>query len=274
MILLRRGPRSRTASAASPAAPTTTCRSRSPTPSCWPACRRCTSGSGASPARDLIAVGPLEVDVLARAVRAAGTRSCCRRKEFELLATLARDPVRVIPKAELLERIWGYRNSHSTRTLDCHASRLRRRLEAELPRHALHRQPLGRRLRAASARPRDATGAPEPPRRSRSARSSVTVASAFGAFVVLPVNDLVDVGATRRAVGRPRRPVARACCGPAAVPLTRASTVCRGRPRAIAPGVRRRPTGPAPATPLRAARSGAGGTRSPSAPWATAGWSS
>ena len=39
----------------------------------------------------------------------------------------------MIPKAELLERIWGYRNSHTTRTLDSHASRLRRRIETELP---------------------------------------------------------------------------------------------------------------------------------------------
>jgi DNA-binding response OmpR family regulator len=83
--------------------------------------------------RDLIAVGALEIDVLARVVRIGGTSIPLPAKEFELLATLARDPERVIPKAELLERIWGYRNSHTTRTLDSHASRLRRRIETELP---------------------------------------------------------------------------------------------------------------------------------------------
>jgi DNA-binding response OmpR family regulator len=83
--------------------------------------------------RELIEVGALEIDVLARVVRIGGTTVQLPAKEFELLAALARDPERVIPKAELLERIWGYRNSHTTRTLDSHASRLRRRIESELP---------------------------------------------------------------------------------------------------------------------------------------------
>jgi DNA-binding response OmpR family regulator len=83
--------------------------------------------------RDVIAFGALEIDILARIVRIAGTPIALPAKEFELLAALARDPERVIPKAELLERIWGYRDSHTTRTLDSHASRLRRRLESELP---------------------------------------------------------------------------------------------------------------------------------------------
>ncbi len=83
--------------------------------------------------RDTIALGALEIDVLARVVRISGAAIHVPAKEFELLTTLARDPERVIPKAELLERIWGYRNSHTTRTLDSHASRLRRRIETELP---------------------------------------------------------------------------------------------------------------------------------------------
>ncbi len=83
--------------------------------------------------REMIEVGALEIDVLARVVRIGGATIQLPAKEFELLAALARDPERVIPKAELLERIWGYRNSHTTRTLDSHASRLRRRIESELP---------------------------------------------------------------------------------------------------------------------------------------------
>ena len=50
-------------------------------------------------------------------------------KEYELLAALARDPHKVHMKEDLMERIWGYRNA-GTRTLDSHASRLRRRLVA------------------------------------------------------------------------------------------------------------------------------------------------
>ena len=50
-------------------------------------------------------------------------------KEFELLARLAEDPQRVFPKQELLRDVWGFRSpSARTRTLDSHASRLRRKL--------------------------------------------------------------------------------------------------------------------------------------------------
>jgi DNA-binding response OmpR family regulator len=103
--------------------------------------------------RDLIAVGEIEIDVLARSVRVSGTPVPLPAKEFELLATLARDPERVIPKAELLERIWGYRNSHTTRTLDSHASRLRRRIEAIQPntRYIVNRWGVGYALVAAAA---------------------------------------------------------------------------------------------------------------------------
>jgi DNA-binding response OmpR family regulator len=49
-------------------------------------------------------------------------------KEFSLLGTLALDPTRVHSKAELLRDVWGYRASPRTRTVDSHASRLRRKL--------------------------------------------------------------------------------------------------------------------------------------------------
>ena len=51
-----------------------------------------------------------------------------RRLEFELLVHLAGDPERVFSKQELLRAVWGYRSSGSTRTVDSHASRLRRKL--------------------------------------------------------------------------------------------------------------------------------------------------
>ncbi len=80
--------------------------------------------------RETIEAGPLVVDVTARSVFLSGERILLPGKEFELLATLARDPLRVHTKSELMQRVWGYRAPASTRTLDSHASRLRRRLEA------------------------------------------------------------------------------------------------------------------------------------------------
>ena len=46
-----------------------------------------------------------------------------------MLAYLAQEPTRVFAREELLRAIWGYRSSGMTRTLDSHASRVRRKLE-------------------------------------------------------------------------------------------------------------------------------------------------
>ena len=49
-------------------------------------------------------------------------------KEYELLVALAADPQRVYTREELLRSVWGFRSLGRTRTLDSHASRLRRKL--------------------------------------------------------------------------------------------------------------------------------------------------
>jgi DNA-binding response OmpR family regulator len=73
-------------------------------------------------------IGALELDPLGREARVAGRPLCLSRLEFELLCALAREPRRVYTKAELLRGVWGYRTLGNTRTLDAHASRLRRKL--------------------------------------------------------------------------------------------------------------------------------------------------
>ena len=58
----------------------------------------------------------------------AGERVFLAAKEFELLAKLASAPYRVFSKEELLREVWGFRSIGRTRTVDSHASRLRRKL--------------------------------------------------------------------------------------------------------------------------------------------------
>ena len=79
----------------------------------------------------VIEVGALAVDPVARSVELDGRTVALRRMEFELLAHLAREPERVFTKHELLGSVWGYRCNACTRTLDSHASRLRRKLSPE-----------------------------------------------------------------------------------------------------------------------------------------------
>ncbi len=77
-----------------------------------------------------VQVGPLVVDACARTVSVHGRTVALRRLEYELLLRLARDPGRVLAKDELMRDVWGYPVVCSTRTLDSHASRLRRKLRA------------------------------------------------------------------------------------------------------------------------------------------------
>jgi DNA-binding response OmpR family regulator len=78
----------------------------------------------------ILQVGPLSVDLLARAASLRGRVLPLRRMEYELLARMAREPERAFPREELLREIWRYRSTGSTRTVDTHASRLRTRLRA------------------------------------------------------------------------------------------------------------------------------------------------
>jgi DNA-binding response OmpR family regulator len=77
---------------------------------------------------ELIDAPPVRIDLATRDVRIDGRRVQLAQKEFQLLARLAREPRRVFTKAELLHDVWNYRATGRTRTLDSHASRLRRKL--------------------------------------------------------------------------------------------------------------------------------------------------
>lgn len=85
---------------------------------------------------DVLEVGELVVDRRARQVRVRGVPVSLAGREFDLAVGLARDPHRVFTKEELLRDVWGYGGRLVTRTVDSHASRLRRKLcaaGAELP---------------------------------------------------------------------------------------------------------------------------------------------
>jgi DNA-binding response OmpR family regulator len=81
------------------------------------------------PSPDLVEVGELAIDRLARVVTVRGEPVHLAGKEFELLVALAAEPNRVFTKDELLRDVWGYRSFTRTRTLDSHVSRLRAKLE-------------------------------------------------------------------------------------------------------------------------------------------------
>jgi len=78
----------------------------------------------------VIEYGELRIDTAAHEVRIGATPVALRRLEYALLVHLAREPGRVYTKQELMRDVWGFRSPGTTRTLDSHASRLRRALAA------------------------------------------------------------------------------------------------------------------------------------------------
>ena len=91
-------------------------------------------------APERIEVGELEIDPVARIVRTGGRRVDLSTKEYELLLKLASDPTRVFTKEELLREVWGFRSIGRTRTLDSHASRVRRKLSARTRSQYVHNE--------------------------------------------------------------------------------------------------------------------------------------
>jgi DNA-binding response OmpR family regulator len=82
------------------------------------------------PGSGRLRVGPLELDPISRQVKLRGEPLALSPKEFALLRALAAEPTRVFARDELLRSVWGFRAPGATRTIDSHAFRLRRKLNA------------------------------------------------------------------------------------------------------------------------------------------------
>jgi DNA-binding response OmpR family regulator len=77
--------------------------------------------------------GELRVDEVSRIATLGGSALRLSHREFALLATLASEPTRVFTRAELLRWVWDWPTATTTRTVETHASRLRRKLRAVDP---------------------------------------------------------------------------------------------------------------------------------------------
>ena len=81
-------------------------------------------------AHEVRSAGSITADLATRSVIVDDRFVPLAGKEYELLLKLMTDPTRVFTKEQLLREVWGFRSLGRTRTLDSHASRLRRKLAA------------------------------------------------------------------------------------------------------------------------------------------------
>ncbi len=88
--------------------------------------------AAARPAERL-GVGPLVLDVARHRVTVGGRAVSLTPTEFELLATMAREPGRVFTRGQLLDAVHGFSLETYERAIDGHIKNVRRKLEAADP---------------------------------------------------------------------------------------------------------------------------------------------
>ena len=92
---------------------------------------------GAARPAERIAVGDVELDLPRMRLTVAGRRVELTPTEFQIVATLAREPGRIFTRAQLLDAVHGVAFESYERAIDAHVKNIRRKLEPDprAPRH-------------------------------------------------------------------------------------------------------------------------------------------
>ena len=100
--------------------------------------------------QERVTIGELAIDPATRSATINGTELGLTRKEFDLLARLAREPGMVVSREDLMADVWDENWFGSTKTLDVHIGFLRRKLgdDAAAPRYLRTVRGVGFRLAA------------------------------------------------------------------------------------------------------------------------------
>ena len=86
-------------------------------------------GAGESEVQAALSLPPYSVDPQRRRISVAGDEIELTQREYELACYLIRRQGRIVSRDSLLENIWNLGPSVSTRTVDTHVSRLRKKLQ-------------------------------------------------------------------------------------------------------------------------------------------------
>jgi two-component system, OmpR family, response regulator RegX3 len=76
----------------------------------------------------VLSIGALQIDNASRRVKIAEEEIPLTMTEFNLLAVLAANPERVLTRAQLRDKVWGYPHDLDDHSVDPHVQRLRRKL--------------------------------------------------------------------------------------------------------------------------------------------------
>ncbi len=105
-------------------------------------CRRLSARGAPAAQAEELHWGELHIDLRTRKVVARGEALVLTPTEFALLARLCAQPGQAFTRKQLLEEVFGTSNEGYARNVDCHVTRLRRKLEAAgwrpAPLHTVH----------------------------------------------------------------------------------------------------------------------------------------
>ena len=99
---------------------------------------------------NIVAAGPVRMDVERHVVSVRSSPVQMPLKEFELLEILLRNTGRVLTRGQLIDRVWGSDYVGDTKTLDVHVKRLRSKIETDpaVPVHLVTVRGLGYKFEA------------------------------------------------------------------------------------------------------------------------------
>ena len=80
---------------------------------------------------EVVRAGDVEIDTAKMRVSVGGTQVDLTPTEFQLLATLAREPGRVFTRSQLLDAVHGVAIESYERAIDAHVKNIRKKLEPE-----------------------------------------------------------------------------------------------------------------------------------------------
>jgi len=78
-----------------------------------------------------LAAADLVLDIITREVRRDGRKLCLELREFQLLEYLLQNKNRIVPREEILRKVWG--KDILNHTLDARMSALRKKVEQGFP---------------------------------------------------------------------------------------------------------------------------------------------
>lgn len=80
----------------------------------------------------VLVLGDLKIDSNQRRVEFENNEVDLTKMEFDFLKLLAENPNRAFSRDEILNKVWGYENYPTTRTVDTHVLQLRQKLKDDL----------------------------------------------------------------------------------------------------------------------------------------------